>query len=354
MAFLFMWMEKGMDAIAGFIDLLGDLFWVYFFILLGILWRFSRFYKKVYADNITKVIITIFFPISIISSFAKVETFSGIIILQIALIAILVHLGGYYFFIFLTRKEGYTPDNGAIAFTATFPNALLYPFPIILALEDNLRNDAIIKNIFINDAIYYATLFVFFAMVIRNTFGMYMGRKFRDKPQEVGENDKQGDFSFLNIFIDMCKFPPFLAVIVGFILHLVVGPGVIGAFPGLQIWKTIALYGSLLLVGVSFRNLSDLHPKKLFTKPTFQVSGIRFIVVPTLTLIAVSIFNFEPIVAIPLLIQSMAPPAVSNIVYATFFKLNESLMSSVITIVTLLALIVLPFELLLFFSLFPF
>ncbi|PWI48516.1 hypothetical protein CEE45_06425 [Candidatus Heimdallarchaeota archaeon B3_Heim] len=343
-----------MDAITGFVDLLSDLFWVYLFILLGILWRFSPFYKKSHADNITKVIISIFFPISIISSFAKVETFGGIIILQIAIIAILVHLGGYYFFIFLTRKEGSTPDNGAIAFTATFPNALLYPFPIILALEVELRNDAIIKGVFINDAIVYATLFVFFAMIIRNTFGMYMGRKFRNKSQGVEENDKQGDLLFMKLLIDMCKFPPFLAVIVGFILHLLVGPEVIRAFPGLQIWKTIALYGSLLLVGVSFRNLSDLHPRKLFTRHKFQVSGIRFIIVPIFTIIAVSIFNFAPIIAIPLLIQSMAPPAVSNIVYATFFELNEALMSSIITIVTLLALIMLPFELLLFFTLFPF
>jgi predicted permease len=182
---------------------------------------------------------------------------------------------------------------------------------------------------------------------------MYMGRKFRNNSQEVEENGKQGEFLFMKLLIDMCKFPPFLAVIVGFILHFLVGPEVIGAFPGLQIWKTVALYGSLLIVGVSFQDLSDLHPRKLFSASTYQVSGIRFVISPILAIVPILVFNFEPIVAIPILIQSMAPPAVSNIIYGTFFKLNESLMSSLITIVTLLALIVLPFELILLFTLFP-
>ncbi|MHA2387598.1 MAG: AEC family transporter [Candidatus Hodarchaeales archaeon] len=329
-----------MDAVSGFINLLGDLFWVYLFILLGIVWRFSPLYKKSYATYITKIIISVFFPISIISSFANVETFGGIIILQIAIISILVHLGGYYFFLFLSREEGYTPDNGAIALTVTFPNALLFPFPIILAILGN-------------DAIFYAALFVFFAMVIRNTFGMYIGARFSNNVQGEKETGSQGEFQLKKLLIYVFKFPPFLAVIVGFLLHILVGPEVIGSFPGLDIWKSIALYGSLLLVGVSFRDLSDLHPQKLFSKNTVRVSGIRFVVAPFFALIAVILFNLEPIVAIPILIQSMAPPAVSNIVYGTFFKLNESLMSSVITIVTLLALVVLPFELLLFLTLFP-
>jgi predicted permease len=185
-------------------------------------------------------------------------------------------------------------------------------------------------------------------MVIRNSFGMYIGTQFNNNAQ----SDVKKPFEFKKLVIDMCKFPPLLAVIAGFILHGLVGPENIDAVPGLDIFKTIALYGSLLLVGVSFQDLSDLHPSKLFSRSTSHVSGIRFILAPILAFIPIFLFKFEPIIAIPILIQSMAPPAVSNIIYGTFFKLNESLTSTLITIVTLLALVILPFELILFFNLF--
>jgi predicted permease len=328
------------DLLSGFIDLLSSLFWVYIFILLGILWRFSQFYKKEYADWFTKFTIWVFFPISIISSFAKVETFAGIIILQIAVVSIVVHFGGYIMIRFLTKDDSSSSDAGALAFTATYPNALLYPFPIILAILGE-------------DALVYAAIFVFLAMVIRNTFGIFMGSWYTPTGQGSDEEGTVLKFKLSTLIKSMFKFPPFLAVIVGFILHSLVGPEAIGGFPGLDITKNIALYGSLLLVGVSFRDLSDLHPKNLFSKNTYRVTATRFLVAPLLALIPIILFQLESLIAIPLLIQSMAPPAVSNIIYGTFFDLNESLMSTIITIVTLIALIVLPVELLILLTLFP-
>ncbi|MHA1979029.1 MAG: AEC family transporter [Candidatus Hodarchaeales archaeon] len=328
------------DLLSGFIELLASLFWVYFFILLGILWRFSPFYKKKYADWFTKFTIWIFFPISIISSFAKVETFAGIIIIQITVIAVVVHIGGYLIIRFLTKGESSSADAGALAFTATYPNALLFPFPIILAILGE-------------DALVYAAIFVFLAMIIRNTFGIFMGSWYTPTAQGSEEEAPIVKFKLTTLIKSMFKFPPFLAVIAGFILHSLVGPEAIGNIPGLDIVKPIALYGSLLLVGVSFRDLSDLHPQNLFSINTYRVTVTRFLVAPILALIPIFLFRLEFLVAIPLLIQSMAPPAVSNIIYGTFFDLNESLMSSIITIVTLIALIVLPFELFILLILFP-
>ena len=328
------------DLISGFVELLSNLFLVYFFILLGILWRFSPFYKKKYADWFTKFTIWIFFPISIISSFAKVETFAGVIIIQIAVIAGVVHFGGYLMIRFFTKDEPSSSDAGALAFTATYPNALLYPFPIILAILGE-------------DAIFYAAIFVFLAMVIRNTFGIFMGSWYTPTGQGSEDEAPVVKFKLTALIRSMFKFPPFLAVIAGFILHSLIGPEAIGNFPGLDIAKPIALYGSLLLVGVSFRDLSDLNPQNLFSRSTYRVSVTRFLVAPILALIPIILFQLESLVALPLLIQSMAPPAVSNIIYGTFFDLNESLMSTIITIVTLIALIVLPVELFILLTLFP-
>ncbi|MHA2052947.1 MAG: AEC family transporter [Candidatus Hodarchaeales archaeon] len=329
-----------MDPQTGFIDLLSSLFLVYFFILLGILWRFSPFFKKEYGDQFTKFTIWIFFPISIISSFAKVESFSGLIILQIAVVAVIVHIGSYIIIFILTRKENFSSDAGAMAFTATFPNALLYPFPIIIAILGN-------------DAIFYAAIFVFLAMVIRNTFGIFMGSWYTPSVNGAENSHEIKTFNLKELIKSMSKFPPFLAVIAGFILHSLVGPETIGQVPGIDLVKSIALYGSLLLVGISFRDLSDLHPRNFFSETTTKVTITRFLIAPILALLPIILFQLDAVVAIVLLIQSMAPPAVSNIIYGTFFNLNESLMSSIITLVTLIALVVLPFELILFLTFFP-
>jgi len=218
--------------------------------------------------------------------------------------------------------------------TATFPNGLLYPFPIILAILGE-------------SALFYAAIFVFIIMVIRNTFGMVIGVRYSD------ENSEIKGFDFKTLVMSMIKFPPFIAVILGFILHSLIGPEAIGGIPGIDVVSNIALYGSLLLVGISFQDLSDLHPRKFFSPSIYQVSLVRFLISPLLAIVPIILFQLEPIIAITLLIQSMGPPAISNIIYGSFFDMDESLISSIITIVTLIALLVLPFELLLLLTLFP-
>ncbi len=326
-----------MDPITAFVELLSKLFFVYLFILLGIIWRFSRFYKKSYADYFTKITIWIFFRISIISSFANIDSFVGEVIIQIGIIALIVHLGSYFVIHFFTREQNFSPDAGSVAMTATFPNALLYPFPIILAILGE-------------SALFYAAMFVFMAMAIRNSFGMVIGVRYSDKNSEESEIKR---FNLVVLIKGLIKFPPFIAMIIGFILHLLIGPEAIGQVPGLAPIKDIALYGSLLLVGVSFQDLTDLHPRTLFSKNTYKVSAVRFIAAPFLAMLPIYLFQLEPLIAIPLLIQSMGPPAVSNIIYGNFFDMNESLISSLITIVTLIALAILPLEILLLLILFP-
>ncbi|UCE14703.1 MAG: AEC family transporter, partial [Candidatus Heimdallarchaeota archaeon] len=139
-----------------------------------------------------------------------------------------------------------------------------------------------------------------------------------------------------------------------FSLHALVGPESIGNIPGLDFIKPISLYGALILVGVSFRELTQLHPRNLFSKDVFRVSSVRFLIAPLITLLFLVIFQVrESVVAITLLIQGMAPPAVINIMYGKFFNLKEDEISLLITSLTLLALLILPVELLLLLLLFP-
>jgi len=235
-------------------------------------------------------------------------------------------------------------EKGAMVMCGTFPNTLLFPFPIILAILGT-------------SAIFYAAIYVFTTMVLRNTFGVMIGiwLKVDETNHNTNIQDK-GEIAQLNIkklLLDILKFPPFLATILGFVLHFLIGPQAMRAIPGMDMAKTIALYGSLLLVGLSFQNISQLHPRNFYSQITLRVSTTRFLISPVFVLIVLLLLEAPSIIAIPVLIQSMAPPAVSNIVYGKFFNLSESDMGQLITTLTLLALIILPLELIIILFLFP-
>ncbi|MFW9903968.1 MAG: AEC family transporter [Candidatus Thorarchaeota archaeon] len=330
--------------IEGLLGLFADLLIVYIMIIIGIIWRFSRFYKPEYGKWINTITIWFFFPVNIISSFASIESFAGEMIIIVTVIALIVHIASFLSIHLISRNKP-SEEVGARVLCSTFPNSLLYPFPIILAI---LGSSALI----------YASIFVFIAMILRNSLGVLLGVMYAPKDVKTLENEQKSPFTDLKkISFNLLKFPPLLAVIIGFFLHAVVGPGAIGDFfalPGLNIVKPISLYGALILVGVSFREIDQLHPKNLFSKEVLRVSSVRFLIAPLVVLVFLVVLQVrEPTVAITLIIQGMAPPAVINIMYGKFFHLKEDEISLLITSLTLLALVILPFELLILFVLFP-
>jgi predicted permease len=240
-----------------------------------------------------------------------------------------------------TTREEKPGENGALILCATFPNALLFPFPIILSVVGDV-------------GIYYAAIFVFIAMTLRNTFGVVLGIIYDPlkNREEIEKENKNMEIIKRNI-INMLKFPPFLALIIGILIYLSSGPETINNIPGFDVFKTISLYGSLLLIGISFKELSQLHPKNLLSADVGKVSISRFLVAPITTLIFLIPFSTVSYIALPLLIQSMAPSAISNVLYAKYFNLDESKISLIVTFLTLLALVILPFELFVLLILFP-
>ncbi|MFX1508152.1 MAG: AEC family transporter, partial [Promethearchaeota archaeon] len=300
--------------IEGLLGLLADLIIVYIMIIIGILWRFSRFYKPEYGKWINTITIWFFFPVNIISSFASIESFAGEMIIIVTVIAIIVHIASFLSIHLISRNRP-SEEVGARVLCSTFPNSLLYPFPIILAI---LGPSALI----------YASIFVFIAMILRNSLGVLLGVMYAPENGNSAENEQKSPFTDLKkISFNLLRFPPLLAVIIGFVLHALVGPGAIGDFfalPGLNIVKPISLYGALILVGVSFHEIDQLHPKNLFSKEVLRVSSVRFLIAPLVILVFLVILQVhEPAVAITIIIQGMAPPAVINIMYGKFFHLKE-------------------------------
>ncbi|MFX1284118.1 MAG: AEC family transporter [Promethearchaeota archaeon] len=330
--------------IEGLLGLLLDLLIIYIMISIGIVWRFSKFYKPKYGDWITTITIWFFFPVNIISSFASIESFVGEMIIIVIVIAVIVHIASFITIHFISRSK--PPEEvGARVLCSTFPNSLLFPFPIILAI---LGESALI----------YASIFVFIAMILRNSLGVLLGILYNPiSANTLNNNQNMPLMDIKKIMINLLKFPPLLAVIAGFCLHTLIGPEPIGDFfalPGLNIIKPISLYGALILVGISFRDLDQLHPRNLFSKDVFRVSFVRFLIAPLVILVFLIILQVrEPAIAITLLIQGMAPPAVINIMYGKFFHLKEDEISLLITSLTVLALLLLPLELFILLILFP-
>ncbi len=332
-----------MSFLEGFINLLSKLSVVYFFIGLGIAWRFSKYYKAKHGEWVTTIILWIFFPISIIGSFGSIETLVGEEVILVIFLALSAHFISFFSIFLMNRatKEEKPGENGAVIFCATFPNALLFPFPIILSVVGDI-------------GLYYAAIFVFIAMALRNTFGVVLGILYDPLKNEDGNEKENKNMEIIkkNI-VNMLKFPPFLALIIGFLIYISSGPETINNIPGFDVFKTISLYGSLLLIGISFKELSQLHPKNILSVDIGKVFMSRFLVAPIATLLVLLMLSTESYIAIPLMIQSMAPSAISNVLYAKYFNLDESKISLVVTFLTLLALLILPFELFFLMILFP-
>ncbi|MFX1512181.1 MAG: AEC family transporter [Promethearchaeota archaeon] len=321
-------------------ELAPKLVFIYLAILLGVIWRFSKFYRPDYGKFFTKLVIWIFFPINILASVLESESIDIQIFLGIGLLTVLIHILSYVAITFVSKgvhkNQQLDEDQsvGAQALVASFPNALLYPFPVILATVGN-------------KGLQFAAIFVFFALILRNSFGVYIGVRHSSRTDESSPN-----LNIRKIILEVTKFPPFVAMIVGIVILYFFGTQELNS-PFIQILKDISIWGSLILVGLSFQDLTQLKPVNLFSRRTLEVTCIRFGFAPIIGLLFVTLWHFSPLVSFVLLIQCMSPPAVANIIYGKFFGLPEDEISIYISSVTFLALLILPLELFILQLLFP-
>jgi predicted permease len=333
------------------IELLSKLIFIYIAIIVGILWRFSRFYKEQYGKIFTDITIWVFFPITIIVAIITIQSVDISIFLLILVLALFIHIGSYLMMLYtakfrLNKNNSFnSKDNslGSQAMVATFPNFIFYPFPVILATIGD-------------SGILYATFFVFFTMLIRNTFGVYIGIH---HSLTMNEESKNLMSNLKNTIIEVAKFPPFLATLIGFILLFIFGSQDLNALGGdfnsmIQLIKDTSMILALLVIGLSFNTIKQLQPANLFSRKTLEVGWIRFIFSPIIAISFALLTQLPSVAAFPVIIQCMAPPAVSNIIYAKFFGLPEDEISIYVTSLTFIALFILPFELLLLQTIFPY
>ena len=141
------------------------------------IWRFSGFYKVNHGKWFTTIVIWIFFPINIITAMLSIENIEYMVLIGVGLLSTLIHLVSYISIYFILKLRAKTDAHatrksmGSQAFTATFPNALIYAFPILLATVGE-------------EGLFYASFFIFFNMILRNSLGVLIGIQYSNSDDE--------------------------------------------------------------------------------------------------------------------------------------------------------------------------
>ncbi len=300
------------------LDLALRILWIYGGIALGYVMRFLPKSNKI-GKILTFIGLNILTPLLLIFVIVGLHQINSIDWLFFVLASIFASLFSMIIDLLLLRNRMVDDKvKGAEISVVTFMNSLFYPFPIIIGLIG-------IQGLFA------ASIWVIAGIVLRNSFGVVIGLKYG-----------KGETNLLKIIKDMILFPPTIGVIIGFILRFTIGYINTSNISAIAVFRDFTTFLMLVLVGISFS-----FPKKEEWKSVAvgRSSIARF----GGGIIAVIAIIFTPIGLegkIPLIIQALSPPAVNNIIYARWFKLDDNLTSRLIAVLTLIALILLPFEIL--------
>ena len=223
--------------------------------------------------------------------------------------------------VMIRKKEISPASKGAEISANAFMNGIFYPFPIIIGvLPEQYRAEGLLV----------ASIFLLFQAIYRNSIGVYIGIHY-------GSSSKK---SIIKIIRELILFPPTLGMILGIILRFTIGKYESSGLVGITVLNNVTLFIMLALVGLAF-----VFPKKEEWK---EIPLVRSITARfgggLLTILIIAFLPLSFIAMTPLIIQSISPPAVANTAYAKYFELDEILTSRLITILTLIALLFLPIE----------
>lgn len=224
------------------------------------------------------------------------------------------------------------PKLGGFLLVAGFPNATIFPLPIVIAAFGPA---------------YVAIIVLFSAseLVLRGTLGTFLAMKLGAPPVVTGEATPSRGFSARASLKSFLLFPPTIAIILAAIwiplglpvpreaLDLVKGP-----LSKIVSWLGAAMIGMVL---------SGLD-KSMFSTFKTDIPGsmvLRFVLpcVVYLPLAFLLPFEMDPvIVKTILLLEVMGPPAVMNAIYAVTFHLDKVFVSSMVAVLTLAMAVLAP------------
>ncbi len=283
---------------------------IYLGVFCGFIWVKSPL--RVYKSEFVKIATNVFLPFLILVSMLRIKADSNWIFPVFA--AIIVVIIGIIIPPLLAKLHGSDKPGPAEICTASFTNALNFPFPVIYALAP--------------DALGIAGIFLAVINIARNTVGLWIS------------GTKISKESIREIF----SFVPFWAIIIGLILRFSteMHSNTVLESSAIDLFFQIGILVVLMTVGFGLQ-----QPNFKFKVSVYRVGVTRFVVSSFMAVFLVAVFSLPELVAIPIIVQMIAPPAVYNGLYAERFGLNTELTSQVIIALTLVALVILPIELLL-------
>ncbi len=234
---------------------------------------------------------------------------------QVIAITVFMHLfGALLLFLYLKTKRMKPENGGALLLCATFHNAVFLPLPL--------------SQMFIGQsAVPLIAVHSLTQMILLTTLGALIGSYYN---QESIDRKSVARKALL--------FPPLLATIVGFVLS------VLGIFvPSslhmvISVNNTATTYLSLLAVGLALgKDFSMYHSSQ-----ALSVIAVRQIAIPLLVWSILIFTNLAPLTKDVLFLESLMPPAVLTVVYASDFGLDLQVAATTVTIGTVVLLPLLP------------
>jgi predicted permease len=287
----------------------------YGFIIAGYLVARLSGKGQIVNKHLNALLINVLVPLLIFYSLLTSTPTSLVEIPIFLMITLAIHLLGPVLLYFRLRDgEINNHTKGALFICSTFTNALFIPLPLVL--------------IFLGPAaVPFVVMFSLTQMILIVTFGSLMGATFGVKEDSWKEITK-----------DAVKFPPFLAAIFSLIL--------LGLNVGLPADLTVIIsYNSPLTtylalisvglgVGVRF-SLSDI-------RTALNVIAIRQLIIPLLILPIILFSTLSQLPIQVLILESLMPPALLTVVYASGFDLDVEIASTTVTVGTLFLLPLIP------------
>jgi predicted permease len=287
----------------------------YTFIIAGYLVALLSGKGPIINKHLNSLLINVLVPILIFYTFLTSTSTSIVEIPVFLVIAVLIHLlGPALLHLRLRHTKFDSKTKGSLFICSAFNNALFIPLPLAL--------------IFIGpSAVSFVIMFSLTQMILLVTLGSIMGATFGGK--EAG---------WKKIAKDAVTFPPFLAAMLSLVF--------LGLNVGLPLDLSLMLsYNSPLTtylalvsvglgIGVRF-SLADI-------RTALNVVAIRQLIIP---LFIIPIILFSHLSQIPfqvLFLESLMPPAILTVVYASGFDLDIEIASTTVTVGTLLVLPLIP------------
>jgi predicted permease len=278
--------------------------------------KFTKFTNHLLMD----VVVPIQMFLSLASTTFNVDT---IFILQI----VGVELYSVFILIAATWKIGQsrgveTKLLGSYIYLNAFPNALLYPLPIVLAF-------------FGNELTIVLVIFSSSALVVRGTVGNYIGNKL----------GAQAETDWKKGLLKLFTFPPFVGVLIGFIFlgfNINLPPFLI--IFNKQVFSPISSNVGAFIIGLI---LADINRERLkFYAHHIKIAAFWRFCIPFVLFLAIAFIlqfpSYQKEIRTILLLVMLSPPAVFNVVYAVYFNLEAKFAAITVATLTLISLALMP------------